>query len=118
MKAEIFKTSEKENSSLKSIIASRKFILIAFILLIVIIYSFFQASARVKRMKNKLNNLERQVQSLDREVEALDKKLQEVGSKNFVEEMARKNLGLVKPGEILYITIDEDKSNKDKRAEK
>lgn len=99
---------------LKYIMNSKKVILVVLIVLIGIIYSFFQANIKVKSMKNKLNNLEQEVKVLDREVEVLDQKLAKVNSEEFVEEIARKELGLVKPGEILYITIDEDK---DKRTQ-
>lgn len=91
---------------IKQLVTSKKFILAILIILITAVYSFFRVSTRVKNMKKRLNNLEAEAKNLDKEVKVLDKKLQHVNSKEFIEEVARKELGLVKPGETLYIVIE------------
>ncbi|MBM7623882.1 FtsB family cell division protein [Sporohalobacter salinus] len=103
---------------IKKIVASKKFILIVLIILISAVYSFFRVSSRVKNMKERLNNLEAQSESLDREVKVLDKKLEHVNSKEFVKEIARKELGLIEPGETLYIVVDEKVGGRKNESDK
>lgn len=103
---------------LRYMMNSKKLIVIILLVLILIVYNFFQINTRVKNMKQKVNNLQRQAKVLNREVEVLNQKLKKVNSKEFVEEIARKELGLVKPGEILYITVEEEKSDSKDTNEK
>lgn len=111
--------NKKVLSFVKKLITSKKFILILLMILVSsAIYNFFCVSARVKGMKQKLNNLEAEAENLNREVKVLDKKLKHVNSEEFIKEVARKELGLVKPGETLYIIVDENNGRQKNEAKK
>lgn len=88
------------------------------IILITAVYSFFRVSTRVKNMKQRLNSLKAEAENLDKEVKVLDKRLQHVNSKEFIEEVARKELGLVKPGEALYIVVEEETGGQENESSK
>ncbi|SJZ73887.1 FtsB family cell division protein [Selenihalanaerobacter shriftii] len=89
---------------------SKKLMIVSLIILVSIVYSFFKADAKIKNMKHRLRGLETEAKKLNREVSILNRKLDRVNSNEFIEEIARKDLGLVKPGETLYIIIEEDNS--------
>jgi|GEM_PF-2984220 len=98
----------KNNSSFLQLVASKKLLLVVVLILAGVAYSFFQANTKVEKMKKELNNLQLQANALEREVDVLNNKLKKVNSKEFIREIARKDLGLVKPGETLYIVVDEE----------
>ena len=43
----------------------------------------------------------------------LEQELKSINDNNYIEEQARKQLNMVKPGEIVYIIEDEDKKKED-----
>ena len=61
-------------------------------------------------------NLKKENVELKAEKKKLEAELKNVNDKNYIEEQARTQLNMIKPGEILYITGDDD--NKGKSNEK
>ena len=64
------------------------------------------------------HELKKENQELQEKKAALEKELENINDKNYIEEQAREQLNMVKPGEIVYI-IEEDQSadkDKDKQA--
>ena len=59
------------------------------------------------------HELEAQKQELEQKKKELKKEKKEVIDPDYIEDQARKQLKMVKPGEILYILPDEDEK-KDK----
>lgn len=47
--------------------------------------------------------------SLKEKKAALEREFENINDKNYIEEQARKQLNMVKPGEIVYIIEEEDK---------
>jgi len=60
-------------------------------------------------MEDRLNSLQQQVQSQIDENKELKEEIERVKSPAYVEKIAREELGLVKPGEILLIPVEEEK---------
>ena len=61
--------------------------------------------------------LKEQNQALAVEKEALQEELENVNDKDYIEEQARIQLKLIKPGEILYILEDEEKDSEQDNEE-
>lgn len=64
---------------------------------------------KVNKMESELNNLQQKVQEEIKRNEELKEEIERVKSHDYVEKVARDELGLVKPGEILFIPVEEEK---------
>ena len=63
----------------------------------------------MKNLVNKKLEEERQVSQLEKEIDELNKEIKSKDSLEFVEKVARKDLRMVKPREIVYIDKNKDK---------
>ena len=63
----------------------------------------------MKNLVNKKLEEERQVSQLEKEIDELNKEIKSKDSLEFVEKVARKDLRMVKPREIVYIDTNKDK---------
>ncbi|MGM0470868.1 MAG: FtsB family cell division protein [Bacillota bacterium] len=98
--------NERIINIIKRMVTSKKFILVAVIVLVGAVYSFLQVEAKVESMKQELTRLESKAEHLSNDIQILRDSIERMDSNKFVEEIARKDLGLVKPGETLYIVVD------------
>ena len=65
------------------------------------------------------HELKKQNEDLKEQKAALEKEFENINDKNYIEEQAREQLNMVKPGEIVYIIEEEDQGkDKDKDKEK
>lgn len=55
-----------------------------------------------------LGQLEREVQVLERENRALREQVAQLHDPRYLEELARRCLGMVRPGEIAFVVVPED----------
>jgi cell division protein FtsB len=78
---------------------------IAFILFS--ITQFYQNHKRLMMMNDKVKQLQTNIEEMRTENERLNTTLKKMNSKEYIEKVAREELGLVKKGEILVITVDE-----------
>jgi cell division protein FtsL len=65
---------------------------------------------KVNQMQARLNNLQEQVEEQVDKNEQLQEEIKRVKSHDYVEKIAREELGLVKPGEILFIPVEENQN--------
>lgn len=82
-----------------------------YLLIIVIIVFAFKLvlnMRKVNKMESELNNLQQQVQEEVERNEELKEEIERVKSRDYIEKIARDELGLVKPGEILFIPVEEE----------
>ncbi|MCF8001456.1 MAG: cell division protein FtsL [Halanaerobiales bacterium] len=82
-----------------------------YLLIIVIIVFAFKLvinMRKVNKMESELNNLQQQVQKEIERNEELKEEIERVKSHDYIEKVARDELGLVKPGEILFIPVEEE----------
>jgi cell division protein FtsL len=89
-----------------------KFRLIHFIILFLLIYVVIVFNHQRKLLKNldakkKMN--EAKIEELKKDIEALNKEIESSGTLEFVEKVARDELGMVKPREIIYVDINKPK---------
>lgn len=85
----------------------RKGIRISHVLLIILlVYVGFVMNHQRKLMNNlqeRRASVETQISSLEREIQMLNEEIGRSGTLEFIEKVARDDLGMVKPREIIYI---------------
>ncbi len=63
----------------------------------------------MKELAAKKTNIETEITDLSKDIDILSKEIEKSGTLEFVEKVAREDLGMVKPREIIY--IDKSKKN-------
>ncbi len=83
------------------------------LIIVIVIFAFklMMNIRKVNRMEDRLNSLQQQVQNQIEENKELKEEIERVKSPEYVEKVAREELGLVKPGEILLIPVEEEQDN-------
>lgn len=64
----------------------------------------------MKKLEAKQSEVQKQVQTLEKEIDVLNKEIEDSDSLQFVEKVARDDLGMVKPREIIYIDKNKKKN--------
>ena len=82
--------------------------------LLVIIVIFGMSVKNILLLQSENTKLEEEKKSLESEKEVLKNELKNVNDKDYIEEQARIQLRMIKPGEIIYILQDEQKNNEEK----
>lgn len=92
------------------------FLMISFIVIILIIscFNIFQKRTNAEKELKTLNN---EIDQLSREKDLLNFTLEETYSEEFLERIAREELGMQKPGETVYI-IKKETSEDEKEENK
>ena len=75
-------------------------------LLAIIMFNFYQGYQDLNRLDKEMKVLEKDIKKLNHQNQKLQDQVTHVNSKKFIERIAREELGLVKKGEILYITVE------------
>ena len=96
--------------------------LLLFCLLLYTLFVFSHQRRMMKELAIKRANIETEITDLSRDIDILSKEIEKSGTLEFIEKVAREDLGMVKPREIIYIDkskknynlFDRDKSDKDK----
>jgi cell division protein FtsL len=91
-------------------------VVVLFVVVTMSIKNVFDLTLEQHELKKENEDLKEQKAALEREFE-------NINDKNYIEEQAREQLNMVKPGEIVYIVEEDDgskneKDNKDKKKEK
>ncbi|GAB6099788.1 hypothetical protein JCM16358_16670 [Halanaerocella petrolearia] len=73
---------------------------------ILVIINFYHGYRELQKMDQEIVALKSEIKQLKKEKKELRTKVKQVNSKDFVENIARQKLGLVKKGEVLYITVE------------
>ncbi|MGN0658142.1 MAG: septum formation initiator family protein [Emergencia sp.] len=81
------------------------------VIVIVLIAVLGMSIKNVFSLRAEQKELEQKNKELNTEKEALQEELKNVNELEYIEEQARIQLKLIKPGEILYILEDEDKND-------
>mgnify|MGYP001328481717 CR=1 FL=1 len=86
-----------------------------FILLLIAFYlgrTLISQSIYMRELKKIKLKEEQEIARLEKEIEQLQEEIEKRGSLEFIEKVAREELNLVKPREIIYIDINKQKDNK------
>jgi cell division protein FtsL len=88
------------------------FRIIHLLLLCLLVYSlvvFSHQRRMMKELATKKIDIETEISGLERDINALNEEIGKSGTLEFIEKVAREDLGMVKPREIIY--IDKSKKN-------
>ena len=75
---------------------------IILILIFYITFIFSEKYARILEMKSYLAELEYEIDGLERDTELLSEKIDLLNTTQYIEKIAREELDLVKPNEIMF----------------
>ena len=84
-----------------------KYIIGAVILLIISVV-FIKSSFDVLKSKERLDEINSELSSLNEEKEKIEKEIEYKQTDGYVEEKARNELNLIKPGEKVYVVVEEN----------
>ena len=84
--------------------------MILLLIIVIVIFSFrlFINMRKVNEMEKRLNRLSQEYEEEIEQNQKLKEEIERVKSPAYIEKVAREELGLVKPGEILLIPVEED----------
>ncbi len=74
--------------------------------LLAVVFNFYQGSLEKKKMAKRIIKLKKEIAEIKEDKKELKEQIEHINSKEFIEKVAREELGLVKEGEILYITVE------------
>ncbi|GAB6179124.1 hypothetical protein JCM14036_04430 [Desulfotomaculum defluvii] len=74
-------------------------------------FSLFNQFTRVDNMQSSVKTLQSQVEELKTRNEALRAEIKQIKSESYIEQAAREQLGLVKPGETLVVPAQTEQEN-------
>ncbi len=80
---------------------------IALLLIGALIWVFTSRTLEIRHLRRELRQLESEKAQIQKEIESLSERLRAIHDLKLVEYFARKELGMVKPGEELYILIED-----------
>jgi len=87
---------------------TRRFLLVVLTLIGVALITLFASRAlEVQRLQAELVQLETEKAKIRQEIEALSARLKAQNDLKLIEYLARKELGMVKPGEEVYIIVED-----------
>jgi|AntRauTorckE6833_2_1112554.scaffolds.fasta_scaffold00772_19 cell division protein FtsL len=84
--------------------------MILLLIIVIIIFSFrlFMNMRKVNEMEQRLDRLSQEYEEKIEQNKKLKEEIERVKRPAYIEKVAREELGLVKPGEILLIPVEED----------
>jgi cell division protein FtsL len=92
----------------KDFLLNPVFITIIAIIAVIAAFNFYQNITRMTQIENKIKEIEAEIAETEAENEQLQKQIQNSDNKEYIEEVAREKLGLVKPGEKLLIPVESE----------
>ncbi|MGM0603458.1 MAG: FtsB family cell division protein [Bacillota bacterium] len=103
----------------KDFIFSPLFITIVAVILFTAGVQYYQNIKKMEKLQTKIEELENSIDTAQEENKKLAEQLDNVNSDEYIEKMAREKLGLVKPGEVLVMPVEnEDEEKKDSDDQK
>ena len=103
--------AESKNERWKQIFYSRWFLLVLFCLAILLIFSYIRAYYQEYKVRSEIDTLHEEVRGLEAKKLETMEVYKYVQSQSFVEEKARTELNLLKPGEKMAIIPSSSSTN-------
>lgn len=100
--------AKKRQAGWEEVILSPFFLFLLCLFLSFCLYNFYKGFETVQLMQDRLSRLEKRIEKLQLENQQLAREIKEIHSIEYLEKVSREELGLVKPGEILVITVPVD----------
>lgn len=92
-----------------------RLLIISIIALVISTFLFFRQSSKISKLKNEYQNQIKTQEALGEKVEELKKQIKGVNSLEYIEKIARQELGMIKEGESVY--IEEDNENQGEQGD-
>ncbi|MFW6001477.1 MAG: FtsB family cell division protein [Halanaerobium sp.] len=83
-------------------------ITIIIIIALIAAFNFYQNMVKLNQIENEVEEIESQIARAEAENEELKEQIDNTSSDEYIEEIAREKLGLVKPGEKMFIPVEEE----------
>jgi len=81
---------------------------IVVVIALIAAFNFYQNITRMNQLENQIEKIEAEIAEAEAENQRLKEQLENSSSHEYIEEVAREKLGLVKPGEKMFIPVEED----------
>jgi cell division protein FtsB len=91
--------------------------LLGAVLFILLSVSFIKSTFDVLKSKERLDDLNKEVEMLEKEKSEIEEEISYKQTKEYIEEKARNELNLIKPGEKVYVVMGGDSSSGDVLSE-
>ncbi|MFP4198214.1 MAG: FtsB family cell division protein [Halanaerobium sp.] len=88
-------------------------IIIVVVIALIAAFNFYQNMTKMNQLESKIEEIKAEIAEAEAENQRLEEQLEDSSSHEYIEEVAREKLGLVKPGEKMFIPVEEDEENKD-----
>lgn len=102
---EIAESKERREKARRMLIV--KIVIVVFLLFS--LFRFYDNHRKLAMMQQKIDDLRTGMEDLKAENTKLDKMLHQMDSGDYIERIAREELGMVKKGEILIVPVDKGK---------
>jgi cell division protein FtsB len=93
--------------------SSKSKYIIGTIVLLLVSFGFIKSSFDVLQSKNRLDEINGEIAALDKEKQEIEKEIEYKKTDDYVEEKARNELNLIKPGEKVYVVVENESSGGD-----
>lgn len=93
--------------NLPKFMRSKIFGILLVIVFLFAVYKFYENYRDMRELKDKIMELEGNIANAREEKGKLEEELENVNNPEYIEKIAREELGLVKPGELLIIPVEE-----------
>lgn len=92
----------------RDILASRLFKVLIIFILIFTAYRFYLNQREINRLEREIEQLIAEVNLAVEKQAQLQEEIEHINDLEYIERIARKELGLVKPGELLIIPVEQE----------
>lgn len=86
--------------------------IVLIVLVLIIVFTVAASIRTIVKLKAEQAELKKQNLALRKQKAELQNEFRNVNNRNYIEEQARIQLNMIKPGEVLYILKDDKKNNK------
>ncbi|ADQ15391.1 FtsB family cell division protein [Halanaerobium hydrogeniformans] len=83
------------------------------VILIIAAFNFWNNLSRMSRLDEEIEEMEARIAQAEAENEELKYQLENTTDEEYIEQVAREKLGLVKPGEMLLVPIEEQEETEE-----
>lgn len=87
--------------------------IVALLLIVYIAYTLVFQQIAINEARTKEEEIKKQIEALKKENEQIKAELERMSDQEYIEKLAREKLGLIKPGEIMFIDVNYKDQNKD-----
>lgn len=81
------------------------------VIALIVAFNFYQNMTKINKIETKIRKIEDQIAAEKAKNNELEENIENSNNNEYIEEIARKKLGLVKPGEKVLIPVESTNKN-------